>query len=168
MTVSDNTRMTPDVLLTRIHNDRAALAALWGRLTEAQMLRRPGPQADWSMKDLIAHITWWESFILERVINLMNGAPSTPAENHDVLNARAFEQHKDHPLTDVLLAFQANGPKLDALIGSLTDEQINTPTCYRTYDGVALLPILGAGTFSHYPNHLSELRSYVERLAALS
>jgi hypothetical protein len=168
MTANDNTHMTPHDLLDRIHKDREALAALWCGLTKGEMIRRPGPQADWSVKDLVAHITWWESFILERVTDLINGATSEPAEHQDVLNARAHEQHKDSPLAEVLAAFDANWPKLEAFISSLNDEQLNTPAYYRTYDGVALLPILRAGTFGHYPSHMTDLRTYVESLLGAS
>ncbi len=168
MTANDSSHMTPHDLLDRIRQGRAALAMLWGSLTAEQMVRRPGPQEDWSVKDLVAHIAWWESFILERVTDLINGARSEPAEHHDVLNARAYAQHKDSSLTAVLAAFDANWPRLEALIASLSDEQINTPAYYRTYDGVALLPILGAGTFSHYPSHMTDLRAYVDGLIPLT
>ena len=157
--------MTPHALLERIHTSREALAMLWRGLSEEQMIRRPGPQKDWSVKDLVAHVTWWESFILERVTELISGEKSEPAAHQDVLNARVYEQHRDWPLADVLAAFDANWPRLVALISSLSDEQINTPAYYRTYDGVALLPILRAGTFGHYPAHLADLRAYVESLA---
>jgi len=164
MTADDNPHMTPHSLLDRIHRDREALAALWRGLTEEQMVHRPGPQEDWSVKDLVAHVTAWESFILERMTDLINGEKSEPAEHQDVLNARAHEQHKDSSLADVLTAFDANWPKLEALVSSLNDEQINTPAYYRTYDGIALLPILRAGTFGHYPGHMVDLRTYAERI----
>jgi uncharacterized protein (TIGR03083 family) len=164
MTANDNPHMTPHSLLDRIHRDREALAALWRGLTEEQMIHRPGPQEDWSVKDLVAHVTGWESFVLERMTDLTNGEKSEPAEHQDVLNARAYEQHKDSPLADVLAAFDANWPKLEALVSSLNDEQINTPAYCRTYDGIALLPILRAGTFGHYPGHMVDLRTYAERI----
>jgi hypothetical protein len=164
MTVSANTQMSSYDLLEKIRQDRAGLALLWSGLTEEQMVQRPGPQADWSVKDLIAHITWWESFIIARVVDLINGAESEPAEHQDVLNARVFEKHRDQPLVQILAAFDANLPKIDALISSLNWEQLNSPGYYQTYDGIALLPILGAGTFSHYPGHLADLRAYVESL----
>ena len=162
MTRNDNNHMTPQDVLNQILQGRESLAMLWGSLSEEQMVRRPGPQEDWSVKDMIAHIIWWESFILERVIDLINGAKSEPAEPHDVLNARAYELYKDCPLTELLSAFDDNLAKWEALISSLDSEQINTPDYYPTYDGIALLPILGAGTFNHYPSHLSDLRAYVE------
>lgn len=164
MTVNDDIHMTPHELLQRIHKDRRALAELWAGLTEEQMVRLPGPQEDWSVKDLIAHVTWWESFILERVTDLIHGEKSEPAEHQDVLNARTYEQHKDRPLAEILAAFDANWSMLETLISSLNDGQINTPAYYQTYDGVALLPILRAGTFGHYPSHMADLRAYVERL----
>ncbi len=158
-----NPHMAPRDLLDRIRKDREALAALWFRLTREQMIRRPGPQEDWSVKDLIAHITWWESFILERVTDLIGGARSEPAEHQDVLNARVYKQHEDSQLAEVLAAFDANWPKLEALISPLNDEQLNTPAYYPTYDGIALLPILKAGTISHYPTHMTDLLAYLER-----
>jgi hypothetical protein len=162
--VADITSMTPQELLARIRRDREALAALWSGLDEGQMVRRPGPQEDWSVKDLIAHITWWESYLLERVMELVGGAGFKPYEDVDALNARAYQQHKDTPLDEVLAAFEASWPRWEALISSLTTEQISTPAYYRTSRGVALLPILAAGTFNHYPDHTPDLRAYVERL----
>jgi hypothetical protein len=47
-------------LIEAIRSERAELEALWAGATEEQMTRRPGPQADWSVKDLIAHLVSWE------------------------------------------------------------------------------------------------------------
>ncbi len=162
----DSSHLAPRDLLRRIHEDREALTALWSGMTAEQMVRRPGPQEDWSVKDLIAHLTWWESFILGRVTELMAGTTSGPAEHQDVLNARTYERQADSPLSEVLATFEANGPRLEALISSLSDDQLNTPAYYPTYDGIALLPLLEAGTTGHYPGHIADLRAYVERLRA--
>jgi hypothetical protein len=164
MTANDSTQVTPLDLLERTRSVRETLAVLWDGLTDEQMICRPGPQENWSVKDLVAHVTWWENFILERVSDLIDGKESQPAEHQDVLNGRAYEQHKDSPLADVLAAFDANWTRFEALITSLSGEQLNTPAYYRTYDGVALLPILAAGTFGHYPSHVADLRNYVGRI----
>ncbi|HVO42330.1 MAG TPA: DinB family protein [Aggregatilineales bacterium] len=120
MTANDGTPMAPLDLLERIGSTRGALAALWDGLTNEQMICRPGPQGNWSVKDLVAQVTWWESFILERVQDLIGGEESQPAEHQDALNARAYEQHKDDPLADVLAAFDANWPRFEALITPLS------------------------------------------------
>ncbi len=156
--------LAPGDLLDRIREGRGALAVLWTGLTTEQMTRRPGPQETWSVKDLIAHVTWWEIFILERAAGLMGGARSEPAEHQDVLNARSYRTYADSPLAEVLAAFRASWPRLEALISALSDEQLNTPAYYPTYDGIALLPLLRAGTLGHYPEHLADLRAYVETL----
>ena len=51
--MSANTQMTSYDLLEKIRQDRAGLALLWSGLTEEQMMQRPGPQADWSVKDIL-------------------------------------------------------------------------------------------------------------------
>lgn len=158
--------MTPPQLVRRLRQERQALAALWRPLTAEQLTRRPGPQPDWSVKDLIAHLVWWEAFSLERVGSLLNGVPSEPAADDAGLNQRAFEQSQDRSLAEVLAAFEAAGRQLETLIASLTDEQLNVPAYYPTYDGIALLPFLLAGTLNHYPGHAADLRAYTDRLAA--
>jgi hypothetical protein len=155
--------MTPQELLRQIRTHREALAALWGGLAEDLMDRRPGPQKDWSVKDLIAHITWWEGSVMEGVSRLMRGEKSRPSEHQDRLNQRTYEDNKDRPLSDVLEAFDASGPRLEALVSSLTDEQLNALGYYPTYDGIALLPIIRAGTIGHYPAHFADLRAYIRK-----
>jgi hypothetical protein len=164
MALDNNIPMTQQDLLKRIHIDREMLAKLWEGLTEEQVVQRPSPQEDWSVKDLIAHISWWENFIISRVRELINGKKSEPVEYHDLINARTYQCYKDSSFAEILAAFDANWLRLEALINTLTDKQINTPAYYQTYDGVALLPILAAGTFNHYPSHMSDLHAYVEKL----
>ena len=90
MTTSDDAYLTPQGLLQRIHDEREALAATWGALTMEQLVQRPGPQDDWSVKDLIAHVTRWESFILQRVTDLMDGVPSKPADRTETVPWRKY------------------------------------------------------------------------------
>lgn len=163
MTVSNN-HMAPQNVLDRIRYGRKSLEELWSGLNEEQMIQRPGPQEDWSVKDMISHIAWWESFVLERVTSLISGVTSEPAERQDIINARVHELHKDQPLSEVLAAFETNWTRWEDLISSLDDEQINTPAYYPTYDGIALLPIIGAGSFNHYPSHIADLHTYVESI----
>jgi hypothetical protein len=155
--------MTPRELLRQVQADREALAALWRGLPEDLMVCRPGPQKDWSVKDLIAHVTWWESFVMEGARNLVRGEESQPSEDQDLLNRRSYDDNMHRPPRDILAAFDVNWFRLEALISSLTDEQLNEPGYYRTYDGIALLPILRAGTIAHYPAHLADLLAYVQK-----
>jgi len=51
--------MTKQQLLDRLENAWADLQASFAGLSEAQMTQ-PGVTGDWSVKDILAHVTTWE------------------------------------------------------------------------------------------------------------
>src|SRR5690348_2615157 len=110
------THMTPDELMARIRKDRASFAALWAGLTDEQMTRRPGPQSDWSVKDLIAHIAAWEKRMLDNGEQLRKGEPLIPRPDIDAVNVDIFTMNKDRPLADVVAQFDAQMPMLEAAL----------------------------------------------------
>ena len=54
------TSRSRDELLQRSRDRHAQLEALLAQLTDDD-LTRPGVTDDWSAKDHLAHLTWWES-----------------------------------------------------------------------------------------------------------
>ncbi|MDQ7026560.1 MAG: ClbS/DfsB family four-helix bundle protein [Anaerolineae bacterium] len=154
------TFMKKDDLLARIHTERAAFAALWDGLSQEQMLQRPSVQEDWSVKDLIAHIIWWENHMLENVIAAKSGADYHMVDDIDAQNVDVFNAHKDHDLADVLSSFEANLARLEEHIGALTEEQINTIQL-PTYP---LLEQIIGDTFAHYKAHRADLERYVSQV----
>jgi hypothetical protein len=160
------THMKKDDLLARIRQDRAAFAALWHGLTDAQMTARPAIQPAWSVKDLIAHITYWESYMIERLSHVLAGGVDKRLrsdEEVDTINANVYAAHKGDSLADVLAAFDASLPRVEALIAPLTDEQINDASLYTGMEIPPLYVIIG-NTFGHYADHIDDLRAYAERL----
>lgn len=160
------TYMKKGDLLARIRQDRAAFAALWHGLTDAQMTARPAIQPTWSVKDLIAHITYWESYMIERLSHVLAGGADKRLrsdEEVDTINANVYTAHKDDALVDVRAAFDASLPRVEALIAPLTDEQINDASLYTGMEIPPLYVIIG-NTFGHYADHIDDLRAYVERL----
>ena len=155
--------MAGDDLLERARAERAALAALWGDLSEQQMIRRPGPQAEWSVKDVIAHITWWEGALVNWVSRALGGEMLTRTETPDEINARVYADNRDLPLTAVLEAFEKSFPAVEALVGRLTDDEINDAEVCNIRD-MPLLYFLVGNTFAHYADHVDDLRAYAESL----
>jgi hypothetical protein len=155
--------MRREELLARIRVDRAAFAAKWDGLSDEQMVQRPGVQDDWSVKDLIAHLTWWETLMLENVMAVKNGS----TEYHmiydiDRQNAEVFEKYQDTPLPDVLLAFGLNLALLEEHIGALTEDQINNTQLPK----YPLLEHIIGDTFGHYETHRPDLERYVSEVRA--
>ncbi|MCY3572646.1 MAG: ClbS/DfsB family four-helix bundle protein [Chloroflexi bacterium] len=157
------TYMTADDLLERARTERAELAALWQGLTPQQMTRRPGPQPDWSVKDLIAHITWWEQSATNWVSRALSGELLTRTETPDELNARIFADNRDLPLATALDYFAASWRPLEDLLLRLSDEELNDAELCNIRE-MPLLYFLVGNTFAHYADHVEELRAYVESL----
>ncbi len=157
------TYMSADDLLERALDERAALAALWRGLSEEEMIRRPGPQPDWSVKDVIAHITWWEGAMVNWVKRALSGEMLTRTETPDEINARIHRDNRDLPLATVLEAFAASFPGVESLLERLTDEEINDTEVCNIRD-MPLLYFLVGNTFAHYADHVDDLRAYIETL----
>lgn len=155
------TYITQTDLLERIQTDRSSFASLWENLSDTQMTERPGPQNDWSVKDLIAHIVWWENTVMSRVKNILAGKDATRSETIDEINERVFQENKDRELSIILSEFNANLPKLESLISRLSDEQINDPNLVNIKDR-ALRDYLIGDTFGHYDMHREDLQHFVE------
>ena len=157
------TYMSADDLLARARRERDELAALWSGLSDDEMNRRPGPQPDWSVKDVIAHITWWESAMTNWVSRALTGEMLARTETPDEINARVFADNRDMPLETVLAAFEASFPPLEALLDRLTDDEINDAEVCNIR-GMPLLYFIVGNTFAHYADHVDDLRTYVDRL----
>ena len=153
--------MSPKELITKIQQDRQAIASLWQGLTRDQMTHRPGPHPEWSVKDLIAHLSWWETNAMQRITILMTNHPAKLADV-DALNARVFIENKDRSLESVLSEFESNLSRLEAQINTLSDDGLNDESRYP--GGLPLKQYLIVNTYGHYVDHIDELRSYVESL----
>jgi hypothetical protein len=124
------------------------------------MTRRPGAQDDWSVKDQIAHLTWWEDYAIVRSGIMLAGEPFSKLTDFDAINAQVFAFHKDVSLKEVLAAFAANLPRLEGLCNSLNEETLNDEV------GKSQPPywLLVTDTFEHYREHQPDLERYLASL----
>jgi hypothetical protein len=166
MTTERITSMKTQDLITRIHRERTAMESLWQGLTEKQMTQRPGPQPDWSIKDLIAHLTYWETRMLDNVRQIMEGGAdkdNLDPNALDKINAQVFETYKDLPLADVLTAWSEALPKIETTLSAIPGDMLNDSDRFDT-GGRSLLMYFIGDTFGHYGDHIDDLRGYTERI----
>jgi hypothetical protein len=158
------THMTPTELLARVRADRAAFAGLWEGLSDAQMTQRPGVQADWSVKDLIAHILFWERLIIDNEERLRRGEALPDVEDFDAINAQVFEENKNRVLSDLQEEFEAQQTTLEGMIQGLSEDDINNTQRFPQLNGRPFLNDLIGNTFGHYAEHSPDLEQYVDSL----
>jgi uncharacterized protein (TIGR03083 family) len=156
--------MEKENLLSRIRKDRAAFAALWEGLSSEQMTAHPGPQDDWSVKDLIAHIVWWEKLMMRNVEAVNAGQKYEMVYDIDGKNAIIFAQYKDRDLAEVLDEFEANLEPMMTAINTLTDEQLN----HTQLPKYPLLDHIIGDSYGHYKLHRDDLEGYCNRVKSTS
>ncbi len=142
--MSETTPSHKDDLLRELRAGHEALAATLRALTLEQ-LTRPGVYADdngeWTVKDILAHITWWEQSCfgwLGLPPAVQRSAIPQGLDGDDAINAAIFEGNRDRALDDVLASFERSFAALVGGIEAASEEQIDAPRA-STPDGSAAL-----------------------------
>jgi len=142
---------------------RAKLVSLWQGLTEAQIVKRPGPHPEWSVKDIIAHLAWWEDFAVVRIPMLAAGVEVTRISDFDAVNAQVDAIVSSLPLQAVLEHFSANEARILALIEQFSFEEW-ADEGRPNYTSISFMTLLGSNSFGHYYDHIPDLMAYRQKL----
>lgn len=118
---------TREGLLARTREQHARLLALLAPLFDEELTQPGVTQPDnWSVKDHLAHLTWWS----DRMIDMVGGAPE-PAEalptadkSEDGINAAVYASNRDRSLADVRAAFDAGHERLLRFIAKVPDDAL--------------------------------------------
>jgi hypothetical protein len=141
-------------ILEQISATHLLLEAHLSSLGELQMLQ-PGVNGDWTVKDLLAHITWWEQHLLRRLRtgrdDLYQDGVSVQAST-DQANALMFAANRSRPLSEILDEFSASYKEVLAGIEALTEEDIAQAEIYEA---------IAWDTFRHYPEHTAMLQAWI-------
>jgi hypothetical protein len=127
-------------LLAELDHEWANIERIYAGFSEADMIT-PGVQGEWSIKDILVHLSAWEKYLLDRLGYVMTGQlPQYPtmASWDDVhrFNAQVYEDNKDRLLTSVVI------------------EMLNQPYTYDfPNDALTLLQLIRSNTIEHYREH---------------
>jgi hypothetical protein len=143
-------------LLDEIRRTHGELDAVLAPLTEAQMTQ-PGVDGEWSAKDVLAHITWWEGHMLR---TLRSGREELVPEgsNQETLtqqkNAEVFAANRGRPLAEVRAEFETTHQEVLAALEGWPAEALAQDETYEA---------IGWDTFKHYPVHTAAIREWLAR-----
>jgi DinB family protein len=153
-----NVETTRARLLQRLERAWDAFRQSYAGLSDAELLE-PGVTGTWSVKDIIAHVTWWEEEALTHLPLLMAGGTpprySVTYGGIDAFNASMTERRKGLSLADVLRQQTEVHRRLVALIQRAPDRQVSGETRFRRR--------LRLDTYGHYPKHERAIRRWRER-----
>jgi hypothetical protein len=145
--------MTVQDVLQRIKKSRSEIAAICARFHPQQIDALPGPKPDWSTKDLLAHLAFWEFATLNR----LSGAGPKSFDINKV-NAELLRNSRERSVADVMQEFSQSGIRVIQEIEKLTDDDLLGESPWR--DRKPLWEHLAYDTFVHYEEHLPSLRAW--------
>jgi len=144
-------------LLEKIHTARKQFKALIDSLTETQIIT-PGVQENWSVKDILAHLTAWERMTLERLNSGLSNRPSRIRPIHtneevDWMNEKVHAIHQDRPLVDILDDFQTSFERLMEKVEGLNKNVFQNPTSMEWAGDRPVWLLIADNTYLHYAEH---------------
>ncbi len=143
-------------ILEQISATHLLLEVHLSAFSDSQMLE-PGVNGEWTAKDLLAHITWWEQHLLRR---LRSGQDDLYREgisiqgSTDQANAQTFADNQLRPLAEIRDEFQASYAEVLAAVETLTEETVAQAEIYEA---------IAWDTFLHYPEHAAMLQNWLSR-----
>lgn len=145
-------------LLKKLDKAWQEIQASYAGLSDSQ-LTEPGVTGNWSVKDILAHVTTWEEEALKYLPLIVKGGRpprySVKYGGIDAFNAQMTEQKRGLSLADVLRQLDETHGRLIAYIQSVPEEQFTQETPFRHR--------LRLDTYSHYPIHTRMIRAWRER-----
>jgi diadenosine tetraphosphate (Ap4A) HIT family hydrolase len=153
--VTKSLHLKKEELLAGSQAERAALEKLLSDLTPEQMVR-PGVLGEWSVKDILTHLSEWEQMFLGWIGASQRGeTPAVPAEGYKwnqlaALNLRIYEKYRDLPLPEVLALSEASYQQVMAVFSDLSAEEIFTPARFPWMKHHALDGFFNGNTSKHY------------------
>ena len=130
-------------------------------LSDSRLLE-PGVTGQWSVRDIIAHVTWWEEEALKHLPLVREGGRPTRYSvkygGIDAFNALMTEQRSHLPLDEVLRQHDEVHARLLDYVRAAPEELFARETRFRRR--------LRLDTFAHYPIHARAIRRWRERVGA--
>ena len=147
-------------LLKQLDRAWTAFKESYAGLSDSQ-LTESGVTGNWSVKDMIAHMTWWEEEALKHLpLIIKGGRPPRYSVKYggiDAFNALMTEQKRSLSLSDVLRQQDETHRRLIAYIQIVPEEQFTRETRVRRR--------LRLDTYNHYPKHAKAIRAWREQAA---
>jgi hypothetical protein len=145
-------------LLQRIERSWSDFKASYADLPRAQWTK-PGVTRQWSVRDILAHVTTWEEETLKHLPTLARGQRpplySTTYGGLDAFNARKTEEKRGLSLAEVTRQQDAVHERLLAYVRRAPEALIERETRFRRR--------LRVDTYGHYPHHAKAIRAWRQR-----
>jgi hypothetical protein len=142
-------------LLTRLEKTWSIFQESYAGLSDLQ-LTAPGVTGEWSVRDIVTHVTTWEQEALKHLPTILKGEkPPRYSIAHGGINAfnrTMTEQKRGLALAEVRRQAEDTHRRLLSFIESVPEDQFRSETPFRHR--------LRLDTYSHYRKHADAIRKW--------
>lgn len=153
--------MDKAMFISTLKKARQEWEALLAQVGEEQMLQ-PGAAGKWSVKDVIAHVTWGEREIAPVMRTHVLAGSELWNLSDDERNEIVYQQNQDRSLHEIMNEERQAYADLLASAQTLSDEDLNDSHRYKQMPEEWVPWQLYAGnTFKHYQDHMPSIREWL-------
>lgn len=134
-----------------------------------ELLQDTGVIDDWSVKDIIAHLSAWEAELVKLLWQLKQG--QSPSSIHftgpgvDAQNAEWLEAYRSRPLERVLEDFAAVRKQTARRVEEFTHAELTDPGRYPALNNRPLWEWIAGDSFEHEAEHAAQIREWRGRIS---
>ena len=154
--------MTKDELIKRIETAWDSLQTALDGLTEEQM-HQPGVVGEWTIKDLLAHITAWQSRLITTLFKAEKGfVPETTAggKTVDQMNEKFYQEMRDRPFEQVWDDLDASYHQLLSRLAGWKEKDLFDPKRFKWMKGSPFVEYIAGDSYEHYEEHAAQIRAW--------
>ena len=151
-------------LLNYIRIGNSNIEQIFAALNDAQ-LSQPGAEGEWSVKDTIAHIAYWQQREADFLNNARGGGSDRhydPDYNVDAINAWIHVNSRGLSAHDIMAEYRKSYQELIDEIGRLSQSDLDEMTKYPWTENDTLWNTLAEETYKHVAEHLKPIRAWME------
>ncbi|HXD97086.1 MAG TPA: DinB family protein [Candidatus Acidoferrum sp.] len=144
-------------VLRRLDQAWAAFRQSYAGLSDAE-LSEPRAVGEWSVKDIVAHVTTWEAEALQYLPLIAEGGRPPRYSRYggiDAFNAQTTERKRGLSIQDVLRDLDDTHRRLVDLVQRAPTALLEGSTRFRRR--------LRLDTYGHYPQHAQAIRRWREQ-----
>lgn len=155
--------MKKDEFLDAVRSERRQWDELVSGIDNERMAES-GTIGDWSVKNIICHISWFEremAELLETRTLVGSDLWNLPTDER---NDAIFQQYRTQPLEEALSVSRESFDRLVSAIETLAEDELSDPRRYQNMpsDWVPW-QIVAQNSYEHYEHHATDIRAWMSQ-----
>jgi len=152
-----------DEFLDAVRSERRQWDELVSGIDNERMAES-GTIGDWSVKNIICHISWFEremAELLETRTLVGSDLWNLPTDER---NDAIFQQYRTQPLEEALSVSRESFDRLVSAIETLAEDELSDPRRYQNMpsDWVPW-QIVAQNSYEHYEHHATDIRAWMNQ-----